>query len=492
MEALDTATDEILKAAKKLEREVRRETKYWQEIVSISDKGWPLHRLRQNARNVPFVVRYGLPEGTVYGVFLTNFTNTAAANDHFKARGVAPLRMHKDGSIILDPALALKPKTLRVRISENGEIVGSSRLSLETEKDIALEKTIELARESLFEEELYHEMSLETRQLLPYGVEFRDSVICFNVPGTESLRRQRKILIDCIPRDERIPNDEEHWNDWLAQNVAEGLRMLLAHEHSMRLNRRSQIPPPLTSKKRDKPQPPILRTLVAITNHLQGVDSLYEYLENVAATLNNAGLAVTLETTRESSWAELAKKLQAPSKRELSASDRLLETFMKPFEGDASLSISFPSGAQPEVLTVSTRTVIGVPTFGTEHKLSLPSSMASDLGLFPNQSFSPDGELKSYLDWVLSLHIAHRQLKADFHPRVTVKHHESGVIIRSVSGKKGPADWDIVVRMEGGDLRLIATPTNMEQVTEDSQQTSTWNKEIGEASIKDKVASWVG
>lgn len=63
MEALDTATDEILKAAKSLEKEVRRETKYWQEIVSISDKGWPIQRLRQNARHVPFGVRYGLPEG---------------------------------------------------------------------------------------------------------------------------------------------------------------------------------------------------------------------------------------------------------------------------------------------------------------------------------------------------------------------------------------------------------------------------------------------
>lgn len=63
MEALDTATDEILQAAKSLEKEVRRETKYWQEIVSISDKGWPIQRLRQNARHVPFGVRYGLPEG---------------------------------------------------------------------------------------------------------------------------------------------------------------------------------------------------------------------------------------------------------------------------------------------------------------------------------------------------------------------------------------------------------------------------------------------
>lgn len=64
MEALDAAADDILKAAKQFEKEVRRETKYWQEIVSVSEKGWPIQRLRQNARHVPFAVRYGAPEGT--------------------------------------------------------------------------------------------------------------------------------------------------------------------------------------------------------------------------------------------------------------------------------------------------------------------------------------------------------------------------------------------------------------------------------------------
>lgn len=63
MKALDVAADEILKAAKQFEKEVQRETKYWQEIVSISEKGWPVQRMRQNARHVPFAVRFGLPEG---------------------------------------------------------------------------------------------------------------------------------------------------------------------------------------------------------------------------------------------------------------------------------------------------------------------------------------------------------------------------------------------------------------------------------------------
>lgn len=64
MEALDTAADEILKAAKHLEKEVRKETKYWQEIVSISDKGWPIHQTRSDRLPAPFAVRYGFPEGS--------------------------------------------------------------------------------------------------------------------------------------------------------------------------------------------------------------------------------------------------------------------------------------------------------------------------------------------------------------------------------------------------------------------------------------------
>ena len=63
MGALDSSVDEILKAAKNLEKEIRRETKYWHEIVTVSDKGWPIQRLRQNVRHAPFGVRYGLPEG---------------------------------------------------------------------------------------------------------------------------------------------------------------------------------------------------------------------------------------------------------------------------------------------------------------------------------------------------------------------------------------------------------------------------------------------
>lgn len=64
--------------------------------------------------------------------------------------------MDKDGSIILDPALALKPKTFRVRVSIDGKITGTSQIPVDGDfATRSLEKSIQLARDSLLEEELY-------------------------------------------------------------------------------------------------------------------------------------------------------------------------------------------------------------------------------------------------------------------------------------------------------------------------------------------------
>lgn len=63
MEAIDWATDTLLKASTDLEGNIRKETKYWDEILSISDKGWPLQRTRRGIRNAPYAVKYGPSEG---------------------------------------------------------------------------------------------------------------------------------------------------------------------------------------------------------------------------------------------------------------------------------------------------------------------------------------------------------------------------------------------------------------------------------------------
>lgn len=402
--------------------------------------------------------------------------------------------MDKDGSIILDPALALKPKILRVRISIDGQITGTSQIPISSEvASQSLEKSIQLARDSLFEEELYYEMSLETRQLLAYGVEFRDFVIYVDVPQTGGQSQTRKLLIDCVPRDDPMPSSQSHEHDWLARNIAEALRLLLAHEHSMRLYRRSQLPPPLTGRTREKQSPPLLRTLLAILHHIEGVDSLHVYLASVAKTLRSAGLDVTLDTTRETSWAKLAESLQASSKKGVSATDQLFEIFMKPFGGTATLTLPTPNGTQPEILNIVTRTIIGQPTFGTEHRLALPSSLSSDLGLFQQQKFATVEELKSYLDWILSLHVAHRLLKNDYSSRAQTRSQDARLSIRSKDVKKGaPSSRDIRVEFNDGELTVAKLAIDAPPDSEDAEQSHTWVGKDDSTSLREVVKSWVG
>jgi mediator of RNA polymerase II transcription subunit 17 len=412
--------------------------------------------------------------------------DNAAASDHFKARGFAPLRMDKDGSIILDPNLSLEPKTLRVRISEAGSIIGSSQLPVESVTNgLAVEKSIRLAQDSLLEEELYHEMSLETRQLLPFGARLRDSVISVDAPGADGAFADRKLLIDCIPREDKIPDGQSHTYDWLAHTVAEALRLLLTHEHSMRLYRRTQLPPPLTARKQERKSPPLLRTLLAMLHHLQGVDSLFAYLDTVSGTLTSAGLEAPLETSREESWTKLRDNLEKSTKKDLSATDQLLDIFTKPFNGKATLTLPSSQGSQTEQLTIAIRTVIGAPTFGTEYKLTLPSTLTTDLGLSTDNKFQSTTDVISYLDWIISLHLVHRLLKNDYATRAAVKGNEARVtIVKGTSVKR-----DISVEVRNGLLTLHSMASGPQVA---SQESHSWSGKEEGVSIKDLVKGWVG
>lgn len=478
MQALEWATDNILKAATQLETEVRKEVKYWDEILSISEKGWSLQRFRKDQRHSPFAVRYGFRE----------------ASDHFKARGLAPLHMDKEGGIILDPALALQPKTLRVRISDDGQVTGTSSLPVDGDgTDLAVEKSIQLARDSLFEEELYHEISMETRQLLAYGVELRNSVVHLTAPGPSHTAGHRTILIDCIPRDENVASGQAHSQDWLAQNIAEALRLLLAHEHRMRLHRRSEIPPPLTQHKRQYPPPPLLRTLLAMFSHLNAVESLKDYLDLVIKTLDSASINVALQISREIEWQKLRDVLMKSPTKDFSAIDQLLEFFMKPFRGLAALSLPSSNGTEVESVTIAIRTYMGSPTFGTEYKVTLPPSLGAVLNLSQEQRhefiFSSIEEVKSYIEWILSLDLTHTLLLKEYAKKAMIRSKEPQVTISVKDGKK-IIKKDVAVNFAQQQLTVSVAPAPLIGNSA-SAQTFTWTGTPGADSFREKIKCFI-
>jgi mediator of RNA polymerase II transcription subunit 17 len=480
MQALDRATDSLLSAAKQFESEVSKEVNYWEEVLSISQKGWSIQRLRREGHSSMFAVRYGLPE----------------ASDHFKARGLAPLRMDKDGNIILDPALTLKPKTLRVCISDKGNVIGSSCLPLETSKadSLAIENSIRLARESLFEEELYHELSMETRQLLAYGVELRDSIVHIPIPGDGANVSQRKILIDCVMREDDVPVHENHSQDSLAQRVAEGLRLLLAHEHRMRLFRRSQPPPPLTQQKRQKQNPPFLRTLLSIFSHLDAVESLQAYLNSVVRILTSAGLDIASHVSRETAWESLTRKIQSSTRKDLSSIDQVFEAFIKPFDARATLSLPSSSSLDSEQVVVAVRTFFGQPNYGTEYKVTLPPSIVAALKIPADRrrdlKFPSAGEVSSYLDWVLSLDLSHNLLPREFPRSAAVKSKDTRITMVRKNGSK-KISKDIIVELGNGKLTVTIGASPMFGGAASAQR-FTWDGTTDAPSIAVKVKALIG
>lgn len=404
--------------------------------------------------------------------------------------------MDNDGDIILDPALALKPKTLRVRISDDEKITGTSQTSIDGAlNELAIEKSIQLARASLFEEELFYEMSIESRQLLSYGIELRDTVIHVAAPGDQHLHR--KILIDCVPLDDSRVFSSGGDQNQLAHNVAEGLRILLAHEHRMRLFRRTRLPPPMSQHKRQQPPPPLLRSLLAMLSHLTAVDSLHAHLSATANTLKNAGLEVTLEATREVTWEKLTDTLKDIDTKNLSATDQLLATFIRPFEGRASISLPSSGGTTlPETVVIGTRTYIGPPHFGTEQKITLPPSLLKVLNLEHDShqqlKFASTEEVKEYLDWILSLDISHTLLSEEYKGRSVIKSTEPIISVISKGSKNGLVkEDDVEIALEKAELK--ATATALDQLaTGVAVESFAWNGTPRQSSLKEKVKSWLG
>ncbi|KAF2738098.1 hypothetical protein EJ04DRAFT_560972 [Polyplosphaeria fusca] len=477
MNALERLADNVLEAAKQMETDVRRETKYWDEVLSVSQKGWALQRLRKGVRGAPVTVRFGYPE----------------ARDQFRARGYAPLRMDKDGSIIMDPALKLKPKTLRVRISDNGKTTGTSTLAAAAaSSSLAIERSVQLAKDSIFEEELYHEITQESRQLLSFGVEVRNRVVNVPVPGPDSLSTSRKILIDCVPREENVLGHEDHSQDWLAQNVAEALRLLLGHEHRMRLFRRSQDPPPLTQQKRQIPQAPLLRILLGVFAHIGAINSLQVHLGALVTILRAASLPIHTKIVCESSWVQLMGLVQDSKRKEFSAVDQVLEVFTKPLEGR--VTVILPSSNE-EKLTTTIRTYFGPPTFGTEYRVALPPSLVQAYGIPPEQKhdfqFWSAEEVQSYVADAIAMDLTHNVLFEEYRdkagtgpgPRITIASMEGKSLIqRSVS-----------VHLDEDQLRVnVGLKTALGENSSAKEQEYTWDGRAPGSQFKAEVKQMLG
>ena len=61
LQSLNDTADSLLSSAARLESEIEKETKYWEQVLSVKEQGWSLSRLPREKHTLG--VRYGFAEG---------------------------------------------------------------------------------------------------------------------------------------------------------------------------------------------------------------------------------------------------------------------------------------------------------------------------------------------------------------------------------------------------------------------------------------------
>ncbi|KAK3703141.1 RNA polymerase II mediator complex subunit [Vermiconidia calcicola] len=347
MEGLQQSADSLLGAANRLQDNVRRETEYWSQILSISEKGWNVCRIPGPQRRLG--VRFGFNESSV----------------QFSRRGIAALDPRSDGTIVLERGVGSKPKALHAVLREDGKVIGSSKLSsIPSSEETTLEARIHYARDSLYDEELYHEMVRESRTLASFGVTMKDSAI--NIKSHPASKARFEVAIDLVSLDDGsgLVPDVSNAENGLAEATVLAARLLLSHAHRDKLRKRSDLPPPISDKQKDERPPlPILRPVMAFAMHRSALDRLNAYLEVVASVLQ----AAQIDNSLQRAQFELLSNVHVTNM------EALTNALMRPWTSEAQLQLKTPNATALRLGFKVESTLAYNNSFGSIFTLTVPS-----------------------------------------------------------------------------------------------------------------------
>ena len=335
------------------------------------------------------------------------------------------------------------PKALRVRLAScDNQVLASSSVSTVGLSDCtSIEDQILQARNTIYEEELFHELTREARLLTNHGVRITGSSVTAALPVwhqttvENSNVQPRKVWIDLVSLDdEHLSWDMENVQTGqqgahgpastahLAEGISMAFRILLSNSHTQNLRRRSQMPPPLSERRRPSPPHFILRPVLNHLFHRCAVDSLRGFLAgSVVAPLTVTGVKATIDLSIGVNCA--LDKFQSPAKnqhtrgglvRKRKTSEQVIDAFSHAVETIFKLVLPGPA-----LFEVKVSTQLSPPLLGTEYVVSSkpllsyvsasPNNTATTLE--PSVTASPaatmrlrsKAELEKYLHYLATL-----------------------------------------------------------------------------------------
>jgi mediator of RNA polymerase II transcription subunit 17 len=262
----DKTVDMILNAASRLDDEVDSETRYWEEVISVSEKGWSLCRLPSERNTLG--VRFGFLEASLT----------------FRNQSLAALRRNADGSIFLDQGFTgTDPKALRVRIQVDEGDTGSSLVPKAASHDASIESLIQQARNTIFFTELWQELNRESRNL--GGSEVRATEDFLILPLTS----RKRAVMDLVSMED-FEQPAPQADDNLAQGLCLSFQLLLSYAHRQNHRRRTLPPPPISGQKRPNPPYNLLRPILTRLNHQKVANTLTTLLRQLTSLVTSASL----------------------------------------------------------------------------------------------------------------------------------------------------------------------------------------------------------
>ncbi|KAL7900789.1 subunit 17 of mediator complex domain-containing protein [Trichoderma sp. SZMC 28014] len=448
---INKTRDSAEEAASFLEKEINSESKYWQDIVGVKKAGWSISRVPQERHTLG--VRFGFSE--------------AAAE--FKNNGLAPMRRGDDGSADLDfGRLGGVSEALVVTYEKDGKVIGRSTTRPSSD-DESLEARVLEARNTIFSQELWHELSKESRSLAAYDVRPEGSKLACQIDET------RKITLQLLPLESCPSPEQDMPENGLAEKISMALHILLSYAHRYNELMRIRPIPPHISRSTRQQSYALLRPVLARTMYLKNVEESMQNVGSLVRTLQKAGIqsSFILRTTQTT-----ASDPSSRGPNQLSASHTLVRNLLQTQDFTIELTIL------PDVsLTVRGRS-FSFPVTATYYYILLPPSSPLPALCPPwSEGYPSVQALGDYLRTAIALVLTNHFTKMLPSPSPSTLSIENATAITytlaesahsdsSQGADKKSLDIEFTLERAGDDVQLILSVNNG---TQSEEETKTWN-----------------
>ncbi|KAK1971978.1 RNA polymerase II mediator complex component SRB4 [Colletotrichum sublineola] len=349
---IETTKQSADKAASHLSKEVEREAKYWDEVLSVHQAGWSMCRLPAERHTLG--VRFGFSE----------------ASPEFRNSSLAPLRRGDDGTALLQHGrVGAGSQRLSVTVSRSGETTGRLAIGSSVPDSALLPDHVLEARNTIFAQELWHELHREAHSLASYGVRANNETINFNPVSGPSLTLELETL------DDGAPAVGESTDNVLAEATHLSLHILLSHAHRLNELQRLRPAPPHQRRNQAQNQYHLLRPIIAKILHDRSVEQVTRFAGDLTRVLRRAGVHAASFTLNTPPFptADLKNTSRGASNRP-NASQALTNMLTSPADFQVELTLTPTSRLQ-----IRGRTFL-LPLTTTQFQLQLLPSLAEPTG----------------------------------------------------------------------------------------------------------------